>query len=75
MIDSYDYYVVLFDSVNHAMKSEKILKSAGIPHKIIPVPRHLGSNCGICIRFLHQHRMEVENELVGKIEFYAISHL
>lgn len=45
------YYVALFDSVTHAMKAEKILKISGIPHKIIPVPREISSDCGVCIRF------------------------
>ena len=45
------YYVALFDSVSHAMKSEKILKTRCIPHKIIPVPKEISSDCGVCIRF------------------------
>jgi hypothetical protein len=46
------YLIALFDSVSHAIKAEKILKKAGIPHKIIPVPRQVSSDCGICVRIL-----------------------
>ena len=37
--DGQVYGVALFDTVSHVMKAEKIVKEAGIPHKIIPVPR------------------------------------
>ncbi len=44
------YAVFLFPSVSHALKSEKILKEQGIVHKLIPVPRHIISDCGVCLR-------------------------
>jgi hypothetical protein len=33
------------------LKSEKLLKAAGITVKLVPVPRQISSNCGIAIRF------------------------
>ncbi len=45
-----EFAVLLFNSVSHAMKAEKILKKEGIKHKLIPVPRHLSSDCGVCLR-------------------------
>ena len=44
------YAVFLFPSVGHALKAEKILKAAAIAHKLIPVPREISSDCGICLR-------------------------
>jgi hypothetical protein len=44
------YLVILFDSVSSALQAEKILKGEGIPHKLIPVPKSISSDCGICIR-------------------------
>ncbi len=44
------YDIVLFYSTNHALRAEKVLLGAGIPCKLIPVPRHLSSDCGVCVR-------------------------
>ena len=44
------YAVFLFPSVSHTLKAEKILKEQGIVHKLIPVPRHISSDCGVCLR-------------------------
>jgi len=46
-----NYGVVLFDTTQAAIKAEKILIHAGIKIKLIPVPRHINTNCGISIRF------------------------
>jgi hypothetical protein len=45
------YHVALFPSVNYVMKAEKFLLSENLPIKIIPVPKILSSDCGVCIRF------------------------
>ncbi len=42
--------VILFHSTNHALWAGKILKNENIGHKMIPVPRHLSSDCGYCIK-------------------------
>ena len=41
--------VILFPSIHFALKAEKIIKGKGIPIKLIPVPRHLSSDCGVCL--------------------------
>ena len=41
---------ILFHSNNHVFWAQDILKEQGIPHRIVPVPRHLSSDCGYCIR-------------------------
>ncbi len=54
-----EYLIALFSSVSHAMKAEKILKRAAISHKIIPIPRQISSDCGVCIRFLPEQKSAV----------------
>ena len=44
------YAVFLFPSVSHALKAEKILKDRAIAHKLIPVPRQISADCGVCLR-------------------------
>lgn len=49
-----EYAVVLVHSTSHAMRVEKLLRDAGISSKMIPVPRHISSDCGACVRILYQ---------------------
>ncbi len=42
--------VILVYSPSHALRAEKLLQGAAIPCKLIPVPRHLSSDCGVCVR-------------------------
>lgn len=44
------YSVILVYSTGHALQAEKVLQAAGITCKLIPVPRHLSSDCGSCLR-------------------------
>ena len=44
------YAVILVYSTSYALRAEKVLAKAGISCKLIPVPRHLSSDCGVCIR-------------------------
>ena len=43
--------VVLFFSVSHALRAEKLTLQAGLKIKLIPVPRQFSSNCGTALRF------------------------
>jgi len=49
-VNAGEYAVILLYSTSHAIRAEKVLNGAGIVSKMIPVPRHLSSNCGICVR-------------------------
>jgi hypothetical protein len=44
------YAVILVYSTSYALRAEKVLAEAGISCKLIPVPRHLSSDCGVCVR-------------------------
>jgi hypothetical protein len=32
------------------LRAEKILKKHGIVHELVPVPRNLSSDCGMCVK-------------------------
>ena len=61
------YWVALFDSVSMVMKAEKILKDGGISYKIIPVPKNISADCGVCIRFLLEDREAIVEALEPEV--------
>ena len=69
------YCVAMFDSVSHVIKAEKILKKAGIPHKIIPVPKSISTDCGVCVRSLPDHRNAVTNALMSNVDISNIREI
>jgi len=44
------YAAILVYSTSHAIRAEQVLYRAGVSCKLIPVPRHLSSDCGVCLR-------------------------
>jgi len=50
-VEAVRHSVALFNSLSSALHAEKLLKKEGIMVKPIPVPRHISSDCGICLRF------------------------
>ena len=44
------YRLYLVASASHAIKGESALTRAGIPCALIPVPRTISSQCGVCLR-------------------------
>jgi len=59
------YAVVLFFTTNHAMRAERILARAGIANKLIPVPRQLSSDCGVCLRIERNDRGRAHEALTA----------
>jgi hypothetical protein len=51
--------VILFPSIHFALQAERLMKGKGIPYKLIPVPRHLSSDCGVCLRIPWEKKEEV----------------
>jgi bacterioferritin-associated ferredoxin len=50
---SHDQYcVIIVYSTSHAMRIETLLQEKGIACKMIPVPRQISSDCGVCVRIL-----------------------
>lgn len=67
------YNVVLFHSVSGALRAEKLLKAESLSIKVIPVPRQLSSDCGICIRFDQKDQPKVEEVLArNQLEMQGI---
>jgi hypothetical protein len=66
MLDKSEYGIVLFDTTQAAIRAEKVLQQAGIKTKLIPVPRHISSNCGISLRFNLRLASEVASSLNAK---------
>lgn len=55
--------VVLVYSTSHAIRLESLLKGVQTSCKLIPVPRHLSSDCGVCVRFDDEDRSAIEEVL------------
>ena len=55
--------VVLFASTHFAIRAEKIAKAKGFTVKLIPVPRQLSSDCGVCLRFSWDLKSKIEETL------------
>jgi len=69
------YVVYLFPSFNYVMKAEKILNEIGIAHKIIPVPRHISSDCGVCLRITEDQQKVVNETLKEKAAWEHVATL
>ena len=70
------YAVILVYTTSHALRAEKLLAEIGIRGKLIPVPRHLSSDCGVCLR-IDQSAMEIAGERLREagLELQRISPL
>ena len=60
---SRQYSVILVQSTSHAIRAEKVLESAGIGCKLIPVPRQLSSDCGVALRVARRDRKAARQAL------------
>jgi hypothetical protein len=61
-------YVILFKSVSYALKAEKILKQEGLPFKLIPVPKHISSDCGVCLLIRNDVKDKIISSLTGRVD-------
>lgn len=43
--------IILFPSIHYVIRAEKLIKEKGFFIDLIPVPRHLSSDCGVCLVF------------------------
>jgi len=70
------YAVVLVHGTSHAIRAEHLLQRAGIACKLIPVPRHLSSNCGTCVRIEREDIGSVRKTLrAGRLEIEGIHEI
>jgi len=54
-----NFMVILVDSTSHALRIEKTLAKYKKNSKLIPVPRHLSSDCGVCVRIAKENCEEI----------------
>lgn len=57
------HVLFLVPSANHAVQGEAALLRASIECRLIPVPRHLSSQCGVCLSVGRADRRPAEQEL------------
>jgi hypothetical protein len=70
------YAVMLVHGTSHAIRAEHLLHRAGITCKLIPVPRHLSSNCGTCVRIEHRDLEAACKALqAGRLEIEGIHEI
>lgn len=68
--------VILVYSTSYAIRAEKILHRAGVASKLIPVPRHLSSNCGVCLRIERADKGAAQKALgAAKMEIEGVHDL
>lgn len=70
-----EYYFVTFKSTHDALIFDKEVAQEGYKTIIMPVPRNIGSSCGLAVRFSVEERGEIENlvkEKELKIDSYYI---
>jgi hypothetical protein len=75
MTDKKSDYVMLFKAVSYALKAEKILKKESLPHKLIPVPKHISSDCGICLMIHVDVKDKIVAALTDKIDIESVRPL
>ncbi len=57
------YVVILVPSTSYALRAERVLHKAGVDCKLIPVPRSLSSDCGVCLRIAAEDQERASQSL------------
>jgi len=55
-----EWIIILFATSSHAIRAEKFIKRFDLAAKLVPVPRQLSSDCGLCVRVPQQHRAQLD---------------
>ena len=76
MKDTGSFSVILFFSTNYAIRSKSIFEKNNLDHKVIPVPRHLSSDCGYTVRIEKKDELRAKELLeLNKVEYDRIAEL
>jgi len=68
--------VILFPTSAHVMHAEKLFNDAGISCRLVPVPRHLSSDCGICLVISRQESTDARVLLEAMhVEYDALADM
>ncbi len=65
--------LIVFDSVHHAIRVERLLQQVGIAVEMIPTPREITASCGQSVAF-NDTDAEVVQRVLGqeKIQFRGV---
>ena len=64
---------ILFHTSNHTFRAENLLREQAIDSRLIPAPRHLSSECGVCLRLEAAHlEMAIGILNAGKVEIAGV---
>lgn len=64
MREKRERYVVTFRTTAGAMAMERACREAGVPGRLIPVPRAISAGCGMCWAAPKETRAEVEQLII-----------
>ncbi len=68
--------VMLFYSMHYAIREEKVACEASLTVKLIPIPRHLSSDCGVCLHHLAAESGRLEELLASRgVEYDRVEDL
>lgn len=57
--------LLLVPSANHAVQGERALLAGGVACRLLPVPRYLSSQCGVCLSVAAADRHRAEAVLAA----------
>jgi hypothetical protein len=67
---------ILFFTSSHAFRAEKLVRAVGIACDLVPVPRELSSDCGVCLLVGAEDRERGREILVtGHVEIAGIHEI
>jgi len=69
-----EYAILLFHASSHAIRAEKLLKQVAIPSRLMPVPRQLSSDCGVCLRLTLENKEDALEIIAGSKITIASTH-
>lgn len=58
--------ILTFVNTHAVIQAERELKTMQIPYQIIPTPRHISTECGMCLKIKNAHMQTVLEHLESK---------
>jgi hypothetical protein len=49
-LQKHEVYYLLFNTIHDVLRTDKILKKERVNFELVPVPRNLSSDCGMCVK-------------------------
>jgi hypothetical protein len=62
--------LIVFDSVHHAIRAERLLQEEGIAIDLIPTPREISASCGQSVAFREEDMEAVQRVLAQEKVFF-----